>query len=113
MAGAHIGSVFGIAGAVVVGVWCVQQSYASGRPDTVMACQTVIDPMVGVLVGVCLFGEAPNVGPLTVLGELTGAALTVVGVVALARRDRDIQLDGKTRRGERVDSTGQRRGAPR
>lgn len=86
LAGTQIGSALGIVAGIAVGAWCVQQAYASGRPDTVVACQTVIDPAVGVLVGALLFGEVRHATTGTVLGELAGAALTVAGVLALARR---------------------------
>jgi glycosyltransferase involved in cell wall biosynthesis len=71
---------------ILVGALCVQQAFASGRPDTVMGCQTVVDPLIGVLAGVFLFHETVGTTPVAVLGQLTGGALAVVGVVALARR---------------------------
>ncbi|HVW44961.1 MAG TPA: hypothetical protein VHC18_26790 [Amycolatopsis sp.] len=76
----------GIAIAVTLGLWCVQQGYAHGRPETVVACQTVADPLVGVAVGACLLGEFPHADGLTLCGAFAGAVLTVTGVVLLARR---------------------------
>jgi glycosyltransferase involved in cell wall biosynthesis len=72
--------------AIGVGAWCVQQAYASGRADTVLACQTVVDPFVGVLFGVLVFHEATGAAPLTVIGEVFAAVLAVAGVLVLARR---------------------------
>lgn len=71
---------------IVAGALCVQQAFANGRPDTVMGCQTVVDPLVGVLSGVFLFHETVGTTPLAVLGQLAGGAVAVAGVVALAHR---------------------------
>ena len=72
--------------AMVVGAVCIQQAYASGRPDTVLAAQNVVDPLVGVLFGIFLFHETVGATPIAVFGELAGGALAVVGVLRLARR---------------------------
>lgn len=82
-------ALLGVAVAVGVGCLCVHQAFATGGPDTVMACQTVVDPMVGVLFGVFLFHESVGAGPSTVLGELAAAALATAGVVAMARRNEE------------------------
>jgi glycosyltransferase involved in cell wall biosynthesis len=86
LGGIGIGWVIGIPIAVAAGAWFVQQAHASGRPDTVVACQSVVDPLVGVLVGAICFGEAGQTGPVVVIGELACAVLAVVGIVALALR---------------------------
>jgi hypothetical protein len=72
--------------AIAVGAWCVQQAYAAGRPDTVLACQTVIDPAVGVLMGLLLLGEAGDPGAAGLVGQLCAAGLALAGVLHLARR---------------------------
>lgn len=72
--------------AIVVGAVCVQQAYASGRPDTVLAAQTVVDPLVGVLFGMFLFHETVGATPVAMLGELAGGLLAIGGVLRLARR---------------------------
>jgi glycosyltransferase involved in cell wall biosynthesis len=83
--GPSVCAVLGGLGAILVGAVCVQQAYASGRPDTVLACQTVVDPLVGVLFGMLLFHEVIGGSPLAILGELAGGALATAGVVTLAR----------------------------
>lgn len=95
-AGLPLGALLGGITAIAVGAWCVQQAYAGGRPDTVLACQTVVDPLVGVLFGVLVFHEATGTGPLVVLGELTAAALAVTGVVVLARRQPVATLENRS-----------------
>jgi glycosyltransferase involved in cell wall biosynthesis len=84
--GPTVGTVLGGVLAIVTGAVCVQQAYASGRPDTVLACQTVVDPLIGVLFGVCLFHEAVGATPAAVFGQVAGGALAVFGVLLLAHR---------------------------
>ncbi|HEX4701624.1 MAG TPA: hypothetical protein VH352_05790 [Pseudonocardiaceae bacterium] len=72
--------------AIAVGGVCVQQAFAAGRADTVLACETVVDPMIGVLFGVFLFHEARHGSPVLVLGEVAAAALAAAGALVLARR---------------------------
>ena len=54
-------------GAVILGGWFVQNAYASGPPDLVIAGLTVIDPMVGVAIGIVVLGEAQQADPFTVV----------------------------------------------
>jgi hypothetical protein len=51
----------------------------------VVACQTVVDPMLGVGVGLGLFGEADDLSRSAVAALVACAAVAVIGVVLLAR----------------------------
>lgn len=69
-------------GAVSLGGWFVQNAYASGPPDLVIAGLTVIDPLVAVFVGIFVLGEAQSasgwmvaVFGLSGLGAVTGVYL--------------------------------------
>lgn len=75
----------GIVSAMVIGGWLLQHAYASGPPDLVVACLTVIDPLVAVGLGIGLLGEADKVGVWTASGEALCAAIACAGVFALAR----------------------------
>lgn len=77
--------VIGIVVAMVVGGWLLQHAYAGGPPDLVVACLTVIDPLVAVGFGIGLLGEADNVGTWTATGEALGAVIACAGVFALAK----------------------------
>jgi hypothetical protein len=77
--------VAGIAVALVVGAWSVNQAYASGPGGVVVAALTVVDPFVAVGIGVGLYGEAAGIGALTAAAQAACAAAAVVGVAALAR----------------------------
>jgi glycosyltransferase involved in cell wall biosynthesis len=81
----HVLVVVGVILAIVVGGWFVQHAYASGPPQVVVACQTVIDPMLGVGIGIGLLGEAAHLLPQTAVALVACAVLAVAGVVALAR----------------------------
>ena len=76
---------FGVGIAMIVGGWLLQHGYASGPPDLVVACLTVIDPIVAVGLGIGLLGEADQVGTWTATGEVLCAAVACAGVFALAR----------------------------
>ncbi|MEV0087738.1 hypothetical protein [Saccharopolyspora sp. NPDC050642] len=81
----------GIVVAMVVGGWLLQHGYASGPPDLVVACLTVIDPLVAVGLGIGLLGEADQVSAWTAVGEGLCAVVACAGVFALARYHPDTQ----------------------
>jgi drug/metabolite transporter (DMT)-like permease len=71
--------------AVVLGGWFVQNAYASGPPDLVIAGLTVIDPLVAVTVAIAILGEAEAATPLTAIGFALSGAIAVAGVVLLSK----------------------------
>lgn len=75
----------GVVTAVLVGAWLLQHAYASGPPDLVVACLTVIDPLVAVGLGIGLLGEADQVTPMVATGEAVCALIACAGVFTLAR----------------------------
>lgn len=81
----------GIVAAVLVGGWLLQHAYASGPPDLVVACLTVVDPLMAVGLGIGLLGEADKVGPWVAAGEAVCALVACAGVFALARYHPDKQ----------------------
>ncbi|MDQ3790129.1 MAG: hypothetical protein M3422_23165, partial [Actinomycetota bacterium] len=78
-------SVTGLVLAFAVGSWFIQLSYASGPPDIVVGCQTVLSPLVATAIAIGLLDETANAGGLTGVGLIAGAAVAVVGVALLAR----------------------------
>ena len=84
-----LATVAGIGLALAVGGWLVQQGFATGAPEVVIACLTVIDPMVAVLLGVLLLGEGPATSGVALFGLLLCAAAATTGVVLLARHHPD------------------------
>jgi uncharacterized membrane protein YhaH (DUF805 family) len=75
-----------VSGAVMLlGGWFVQNAYASGPPELVIAGLTVMDPMVAVSIGIIILGEAKQASPLTLVFFVSSAIVAVVGVWLLSR----------------------------
>jgi drug/metabolite transporter (DMT)-like permease len=82
----------GMAAAGGLGMYLVQKAYAVGQPDLVVAGLTVVDPMVGVTIGIVVLGEATG-APLWAIPIFAVAAVTaVVGVLKLARHPARVAL---------------------
>ncbi|MCX6465447.1 MAG: DMT family transporter [Pseudonocardiales bacterium] len=75
----------GIAVALGVGGWLVQQGFATGAPEVVIACLTVVDPIVAVLLGIVLLGEGPATNGVAAVVLVLCALAASAGVVSLAR----------------------------
>lgn len=84
-----LAALVGIVAAVVVGGWLVQQAFAVGAPEVVVACLTVVDPIVAVVLGVVLLGEGARTPTQSWLLLLGAAAAAATGVVALASHHPD------------------------
>jgi hypothetical protein len=84
-------SVVAIAAAGVLGSWFVQSAYSGGPPDLVIAGLTVIDPIVGIAIGIAILGELrPDVHAVMAIAMGTAASLAIVGVIALSRHHPDV-----------------------
>ena len=84
-------SVIAIAAAGGLGGWFVQNAYASGPPDLVIAGLTVIDPIVGIAIGITILAELrDDVPPVVAIAMAGSAILAIVGVIALSRHHPDV-----------------------
>lgn len=84
-------SVIAIVAAAGLGSWFVQSAYASGPPDLVIAGLTVVDPIVGIAVGIVVLGELqPNVESVIAIAMGAAAIVAIVGVIALSRHHPDV-----------------------
>lgn len=110
---AVLATVLGIATAILVGGWLVQQAFASGAPEVVIACLTVVDPIVAVLLGAVLLGEGAATPAETWLLLVSAAAAATAGVVALARHHPDAVAARAARRLHRHDGDRPMPPAPR
>jgi hypothetical protein len=71
--------------AILLGGWFVQNAYASGPPDLVIAGLTVVDPMVAIMVAIVILGEAQSADALTLAIFTATALVAIVGVWLLAK----------------------------
>ncbi|MFW8745862.1 hypothetical protein ACOI9R_37595, partial [Mesorhizobium japonicum] len=81
-------ALLGLAGILLaggLGSYFVQQAYAIGAPDLVIAGLTVVDPMVAVLLGITVLGEAADAPVWVLFVWVASAALAIFGVFQLAR----------------------------
>lgn len=72
-------------GAVFLGGWFVQNAYASGPPDLVIAGLTVIDPLVAIAIAIGVLGEAQRASTASAAIFLISGAVAVSGVFLLSR----------------------------
>ncbi|QDZ16663.1 multidrug DMT transporter permease [Humibacter ginsenosidimutans] len=71
--------------AVILGAYFVQNAYASGPPDLVIAGLTVIDPLVAVTIGITILNEAAGAAGWQVAAFVAAGVVAIVGVFLLAR----------------------------
>ncbi|WP_244301044.1 DMT family transporter [Leucobacter insecticola] len=69
----------------LLGMVFVQNAYSSGPPDLVVAGLTVIDPIVAVLIGIVVLGEAAGAPLWAVFAFIASGVLAVFGVLGLAK----------------------------
>jgi hypothetical protein len=74
-----------LAAAGIVGAYFVQTAYSSGPPDLVIAGLTVVDPIIAVVIGATLLGEAVRTPVWTLMIWVLAGAVAAVGVALLAK----------------------------
>lgn len=84
-----VATMVAVTAALAAGVVLVQHGYAAGPPEVVVACLTVVDPVVAVALGVALLGEEAETAPAAWLIMVAAAALAAAGVIAVARHHPD------------------------
>lgn len=78
-----------------VGAYFVQTAYSSGPPDLVIAGLTVIDPIVAIVIGLTVLGEAANAPLWAYIGFGIAGIIAVLGVYDLARNHPQIVSDSQ------------------
>lgn len=71
--------------AMALGGWFVQNAYAKGPPDLVIAGLTVIDPIVAVTIAIVVLGEAEQSNWLTSIGFGVTGIISIAGVWLLSK----------------------------
>ncbi len=75
----------GLLAAALLGTYFVQTAYSTGSPSMVVAGLTVIDPMVGVTIGIVVLGEAADAPWWAALVFAVAGLVAVFGVYRLSR----------------------------
>lgn len=78
--------------ATALGAYFVQNAYASGPPDLVIAGLTVVDPMVAVAIGVVVLGEAAQAPIWAIPVFVISGVIAVWGVFMLSRNHPQARL---------------------
>jgi drug/metabolite transporter (DMT)-like permease len=78
-------AVLALLAATFLGGWFVQNAYASGPPDLVIAGLTVVDPAIAVGIGIVILGEAAQADFAQVSGFAIAGAIAMSGVLMLSR----------------------------
>jgi drug/metabolite transporter (DMT)-like permease len=78
-------AVVALLAATFLGGWFVQNAYASGPPDLVIAGLTVVDPAIAVGIGIIILGEASQAEVTQVAGFAVTGAIAMAGVLRLSR----------------------------
>lgn len=68
-----------------LGVWMIQQGYASGPAEITVGTMTTVDPFVAVVFGLAVLGEGYGMGIGPMIGMAVSGAVAVYGVVLLSR----------------------------
>ncbi|MBT2475390.1 DMT family transporter [Microbacterium sp. ISL-103] len=87
--------VIALIAAGAVGAYFVQSAYSPGPPDLVIAGLTVVDPMVAVLIGMVVLGEAAASPPWVLVIFGIAGAIAIWGVVNLARYHPQVLSDSQ------------------
>lgn len=79
--------VYVLVGAGVLGMLIAQSAFQAGDLDASLPVLTVVDPVVSIVIGAFLFGEAVRTGAVATTIELVGLALMTVGVFSLSQAE--------------------------
>lgn len=78
-----------------IGAYFVQSAYSSGPPDLVIAGLTVIDPLVAIVIGLAVLGEAANAPLWAYIGFGVAGVIAVIGVYDLAKNHPQVVNDSQ------------------
>lgn len=87
--------VIALIAAAAVGAYFVQTAYSSGPPDLVIAGLTVVDPLVAVIIGMVVLGEAAAAPSWVLVIFGVAGAIAIWGVVNLARYHPQVLSDSQ------------------
>ena len=83
--GLTVVAIVALLASAALGSYFVQTAYSVGSPDLVIAGLTVVDPLVAVLIGVVVLGEASLIPPAFAIVAVVAGAVAIFGVLQLAK----------------------------
>jgi hypothetical protein len=76
---------YALVGAGAVGIWLMQSAFSTGPLQLSLPAISAGEPLVGILLGIIVFGDRIQVTPLQLAVEAGGIAALVAGVILVAR----------------------------
>lgn len=83
--GLTVVAIVALLASAALGSYFVQTAYSVGSPDLVIAGLTVVDPLVAVLIGVIVLGEASLIPPAFMIAAVVAGVVAILGVLQLAK----------------------------
>lgn len=78
-------AIIALLASAVLGGYFVQTAYSVGSPDLVIAGLTVVDPLVAVLIGIIVLGEASLIPPVAAIVAVIVGVIAILGVIELSK----------------------------
>jgi len=82
---------YALAVAGIAGMVFAQSAFQAGALGPALAALVVVEPLAAAVIGVAVFGERIQSGPVEAVGAAVGIILTITGIVQLVRHSRAIQ----------------------
>jgi drug/metabolite transporter (DMT)-like permease len=76
---------YSLAGAALCAVWLMENSFSAAPLHASLPAITAAEPVVGILLGVIVFGDAIRISPGMLALQAAGIVALVVGVILVAR----------------------------
>jgi drug/metabolite transporter (DMT)-like permease len=78
-------SAYALVGAGIVGIWLMQNAFSAAPLHASLPAIAAGEPLAGIALGILVFGDRVQITPGLLAIEVTGVALMIIGVVAVAR----------------------------
>jgi len=75
---------YALAGAGALGIWLTQNAFSAGPLQASLPAISAGEPLIGILLGVIVFGDRIQISPVLLAIQAGGVAALVVGVVMVA-----------------------------
>ena len=85
---------YALVGAGAIGIWLMQSAFSSGPLQMSLPAISAGEPLVGILLGIIVFGDRIQVTPLQLGIQAGGIAALVAGVILVARAPALSQIRG-------------------